>query len=326
MPPSGGNSGAGGAWLPTGLQVDDDPTFRRFPADAAGGGGAAGRFRGRADLSAAPLQQRPAARLPDRPQQPRSGGAAAAAPGAAATQPRPALSGRARSRGAAAFFCAIRRAGPRPSARRAAAATRRHCRTQCDASAGRGRGDARRHAPAGAAVIDRGAAAGGSARARPAAGAPGQSSKATGRLQNQGAGRHHHHRYAAHLSLSDHRPRQGDPLRHRCRPRRLHLVGHRAHFQDEGMAGLVPAGGDDRAPALSAAHDGGGSRQSARRARALSRPHALPHPRHQPALDHRQDRIVRLHPAAQQGYRGSLQPRAGRQPRGGVARPVAAIG
>ena len=43
--------------------------------------------------------------------------------------------------------------------------------------------------------------------------------------------------------------------------------------QQAGMAGLVSAGGDDRAPALSAAHDGRRPRQSARRPRHVSRQH-----------------------------------------------------
>ncbi len=114
-------------------------------------------------------------------------------------------------------------------------------------------------------------------------------------LSDQGAGRHHHRRYAEHLSLSGARQRQGDPLRRRRRPRGLHLDRHRAHFQDEGMAGLVSAAGNDRAPALSAARDGGRPGQSARRARPLSRQHALPHPRHQPAVDHRPVCVVGLH-------------------------------
>ena len=54
-----------------------------------------------------------------------------------------------------------------------------------------------------------------------------------------------------------------------------------------GMARLESAGADDRAPALSAALHGRRRKQSARRARALSRRDALPHPRHQSALDHR---------------------------------------
>src|SRR5450631_3777697 len=47
-------------------------------------------------------------------------------------------------------------------------------------------------------------------------------------------------------------------------------------------------------------------------ARALPRAHAVPHPRHQPALDHRYVRVVRLHPAAQRRHRGPVQPRSGR--------------
>ena len=111
---------------------------------------------------------------------------------------------------------------------------------------------------------------------------------------------------AEHLSLSGARRRQGAALRRARRPRRLHLDRHRAHLQDEGMAGLVPAAGNDRAPALSAAHDGGRPGQSARRARHVSRAHALPHPRHQPALDHRSLRVVGLRRHAQRRRRGSL--------------------
>ena len=55
---------------------------------------------------------------------------------------------------------------------------------------------------------------------------------------------------------------------------------------------------------------GGRPGKSARRARHVSRLDALPHPRHQRALDDRQRRILRLHPHAQRGRRRSL--RAGR--------------
>ena len=47
----------------------------------------------------------------------------------------------------------------------------------------------------------------------------------------------------------------------------------------------------------------GGPDQSARRTRAVSRKHSLSHPRHQPALDHRHVRLVRLHPAGQRRHR-----------------------
>ncbi len=43
----------------------------------------------------------------------------------------------------------------------------------------------------------------------------------------------------------------GDPLRHRRWPPRLHLVRRRARHAQGRVAGLVPACGDDRAPALS---------------------------------------------------------------------------
>ena len=61
--------------------------------------------------------------------------------------------------------------------------------------------------------------------------------------------------------------------------------------QKRGVAGLAPAGGDDRprarqGPQPAGAH-GGRAGKSARRTRPLSRLDALPHPRHQPALDDR---------------------------------------
>ena len=67
----------------------------------------------------------------------------------------------------------------------------------------------------------------------------------------------------------------------------------------ERMAGLAPAQGDDRAPALSAAVHGRRREQSAGRTRPLSRQHDLSHPRHQPAVDHRLFRVLGLHPAHQ---------------------------
>ena len=49
------------------------------------------------------------------------------------------------------------------------------------------------------------------------------------RLPHQRGARHDHHRHAEHLPLSRARQRQGDALRHRRRPRRLHLGGHADH-------------------------------------------------------------------------------------------------
>jgi hypothetical protein len=53
--------------------------------------------------------------------------------------------------------------------------------------------------------------------------------------------------------------------------------------------------------------------QSARRPGALSLQgrtrHHLPHPRHQPALDHRTEHVIGLHPDDEQGCRASLQAR-----------------
>ena len=104
--------------------------------------------------------------------------------------------------------------------------------------------------------------------------------------------------------------RQGDALRHRCRPRRIYLDRHGTHLAHEGMAGLVPAVGDDRTSTVFAAHDGGRPRQPAWRARSLSRQYALSNPRHQPTFDDWLVRIVGLHPPSQRGHRGSLQPRS----------------
>ncbi len=63
----------------------------------------------------------------------------------------------------------------------------------------------------------------------------------------------------------------GDPLRHRRWPPRLHLVRRRARHAQGRVAGLVPACGDDRAPALSRPLHCRARRQPARRPRHLSR-------------------------------------------------------
>ena len=106
--------------------------------------------------------------------------------------------------------------------------------------------------------------------------------------------------------------RAGAALRHRRRPRRLPVAGPGEDHPQEGMAGLDAAGGNDRAPALSAALDGRRPRQSARRARALSRQHGLSHPRHQPAADHRHRGVVGLLPSDQSGRDRSLRSGSGR--------------
>ena len=125
---------------------------------------------------------------------------------------------------------------------------------------------------------------------------------------------------AEHVSLSRARQRQGDALRHRRRPRRLHLGRRRARHPDGRVAGLASAAGDDRAPALPAALHGRRRRQSARRARALSRQDDLPHPRHQSAVDHRHVRVVGLHPPHQRGRHDLYYSREGRHPRRGACR------
>src|SRR5947208_16448854 len=84
------------------------------------------------------------------------------------------------------------------------------------------------------------------------------------------------------------------------------FTGLLKRHEDGGVARLESAGGDDRAPALSAALHGWRRDQPARRARSLSRQDSVPHSWHQPALDHRHVRILWLHPADQRGRHGSL--------------------
>ena len=60
-------------------------------------------------------------------------------------------------------------------------------------------------------------------------------------------------------------------------------------------------------------HMDGGPREPARRPRALSRLVDVPHPRHQRALDHRAERLVRLHPDDEQGRDRPLRAREGRR-------------
>ena len=82
--------------------------------------------------------------------------------------------------------------------------------------------------------------------------------------------RHRRDRYAQHLPLSRARQRPGAPLRHRRRPRGLHLGRHQDRREEGRVAGLASAAGDDRAPALSAALHGRRPRQPARRPRHVS--------------------------------------------------------
>src|SRR5215472_11414022 len=101
-----------------------------------------------------------------------------------------------------------------------------------------------------------GAAAGGAARDRPEEATAAAVPSHACRLPHQGTGRHDHHRHAEHLPLSRPRPGQGAALRGGRRPRGLHLVRRGKSVEDGGMARLDSAGGDDRAPALSAALHG----------------------------------------------------------------------
>ena len=131
-------------------------------------------------------------------------------------------------------------------------------------------------------------------------------------------------RYAEHLSLLRAGQRPCDPLRRPRRPRRLHLDRRAENHAQGRVAGLASAAGDDRSPALSAALHGRRPRQSAWRARDVSRHHRLSHPRHQPALDDRQVRLLGLHRHAERGRLRPVRSRQGRHPRGRAARRPAA--
>ena len=65
------------------------------------------------------------------------------------------------------------------------------------------------------------------------------------------------------------------------RPRRLHVVRHRAHQPHCRLAVVDAAAGDAQATAWPADHGDGRAQESAGRARALSGQHHLSHPRHQ---------------------------------------------
>ena len=65
------------------------------------------------------------------------------------------------------------------------------------------------------------------------------------------------------------------------RPRRLQLDRHRNDQPQGRVAGLASAGGDARARSPPAREDDGRHQEPAGRHGALSRQHALPHPRHQ---------------------------------------------
>ena len=75
--------------------------------------------------------------------------------------------------------------------------------------------------------------------------------------------------------------------------------------QQARMAGLDAARRNAQAPPRSAAPHGRRPRQSARRARHVSRLDALSHPRLERALDHRAGGVVGLHPHAQRGRRST---------------------
>src|SRR5262249_9399952 len=84
------------------------------------------------------------------------------------------------------------------------------------------------------------------------------------------------------------------------------------------MARLESTRTNDRTPTLSAALYGRWRGQPPRGARALPWRPGLPHPRHEPAVDHRDLRVFRLHPTHKRGHYGPLQASKGRHARGGA--------
>ena len=83
-----------------------------------------------------------------------------------------------------------------------------------------------------------------------------------------------------------------------------------------------PAEMIERQPYLPRFMAGGEGNPLGARALYLGKTH-LPHPRHQPAVDHRHLRVVGLHPSHQRGRHRPLLSREGRHPRGGAARQAA---
>ena len=79
----------------------------------------------------------------------------------------------------------------------------------------------------------------------------------------------------------------------------------------------------DRQPYLPRFMAGGPGNPLGARAMYLGN-HGLSHPRHQPALDDRQVRLLGLHRHAERGRLGPVRPRQGRHPRGRDARRPAA--
>src|SRR3954471_930628 len=226
------------------------------------------------------------------------------------SQQQPAYSDRGDSRipGAGIVYPNDDRAGLRPPGggrRRTGARTRR-----APAAAAR----RRRQAGAARRAAARRAAGSGSCAASGAPAPPGSD------LPDQGARGHHRRRYVQYPSLLHTRWRPRDPLRRPRWPRRLYLE-RRAEDQPQGrVAGLASADRDDRAPALSAALHGRRPRQPARRSRHVSGFDRLPHPRHQPAFDDRQVRLLGLHRHAERGRLGPVRAHQGRHPRGRTAR------
>ena len=100
-----------------------------------------------------------------------------------------------------------------------------------------------------------------------------------------------------------------DPLRHRRRPARLHLVGRASHLAEARMAGLDAAGRDAAAPAGSSAlHAPAGPTIRLARARCISARRSIASTaRTSPGPSARG--LVRLHPHAQRGRHRPLQPR-----------------
>src|SRR5262245_41630922 len=86
------------------------------------------------------------------------------------------------------------------------------------------------------------------------------------------------------------------------------MAGPFEGYPKGGVAGLDPAAGDDRAPAVSATVYGWWPGESAWRARSLPRQHGVSYPWHQSTADHRHGSFLRLlSPGKSRRYRSVRQ-------------------
>ncbi len=111
----------------------------------------------------------------------------------------------------------------------------------------------------------------------------------------------------------------GLPVSDLRRPRRLHVVRHRAHQPHCRLAIVDAAPRDAQATAWSANHGVGRAQESAGRTRALSRQHHLSHPRHQQRPQRGTGKLVRLLPHDERARRAPCFNRESRRKGEGAA-------